>query len=1193
MAEVKASAIPLLDFKPGDDDTSNDECSLDVSCQRRQSWVKISSGLGSAVKIDLDQHEDEDVANLSSLVHRYARNGDVDAVDGILSSQPDLVNEVDHDGLTALHYAAKYGNLKVVELLLNRGAAVDIAGDEQQWTPLHMTAKYCRAVPRRPTSRSSASSLSMFIDASAHRTGEAVDSAAAIVNLLVSRGAQVDAADTYGMTPLHYAAMKDNGSAARALIRNHANVNAKTIKGTTPLLTACVYGSDDIITLLLSSGADCSFTDNRMNSVYHIAALHGRIDSLKLLLQYGGLVAKKLLWMNNNEGKTALRMAVDGNHPQTVAAILKLKPKDDFEFNEKDTLLLHEAAAKGYVRVVECLIENGYNPRLRDEDLNLPIHAAAEKNRADVVERLVQLAPDTMEEQNDVGMTPYLVAAYNNALDVVKVLVQHGIDVCVTDNEGRTAIYVGSKYNAIEVLRYLLDLCRQKRKADDQLFPDLVNQPDHCQMTPMHVVCGNGYIEVSRILYEFGASIEALNEEENTPLHLAAERGQTICVRQLLEWDKRLVLHKNEDSNTALHLAAKYGKAETTRVLLEAGADIEAKNSHEDTALQCAVYGGHLATVRQLLQAGAVIENKDDERDSTPLHMASAKGHDSIVRLLLDHGATINRRDENDKTALDLALENGHREVARALVESDDWLAIMSPVSTVPVGRHSHARVTPLRKLIEKFPEIAEIVFSRCIRYCGEDSHDVYFFTEYYFDLIDDTYMMPTKDGTVSPYKEDGSLKPEAKAYSDDYDVIYKNHPLKIMSKCESLLGHELVRALLKYKWNSLGRYVYYFALGVYLLFLCLFTLYITHTPAPFNVFDDEGREIVLNDEDLRCPNVSITRPAWLVMCKRMVIGLGVAQLIKELFQLITRRLRYISFENAVECFIYTSAIVTVTDLSPCSETTGLRLHWQWLLAAACSFLSWMNLLLLVRKLPRFGIYVVMFFDVLRTFSRFFLVFALFVIAFSIAFFVIMQNRPEFSTLTSAVLKTTVMMIGEFEFTAIFHGDAETHTERLFGHAIAYPLFLFFCVIMTILLMNLLVGLAVDDIKSVLEEAKLKRLSMQADLVLQVEASMPFIRKLTCKSTMRVYPNQTSFLKRLRNRFGLDSSTEVVMEDRWESKEQELFTEFRKVIRGQNEKLRVLQDNVDVMYSTQLKTEAMLRAVMESLQVEFQETAKD
>lgn len=70
----------------------------------------------------------------------------------------------------------------------------------------------------------------------------------------------------------------------------------------------------------------------------------------------------------------------------------------------------------------------------------------------------------------------------------------------------------------------------------------------------------------------------------------------------------------------------------------------------------------------------------------------------------------------------------------------------------------------------------------------------------------------------------------------------------------------------------------------------------------------------------------------------------------------------------------------------------------------------------------------------------------------------------------SAVLKTTVMMIGEFEFTAIFHGDADSHPERLFGHAIAYPLFLFFCVIMTILLMNLLVCM-IELIRSVAIES--------------------------------------------------------------------------------------------------------------------------
>ncbi|KAK6020181.1 hypothetical protein OSTOST_14169, partial [Ostertagia ostertagi] len=121
-----------------------------------------------------------------------------------------------------------------------------------------------------------------------------------------------------------------------------------------------------------------------------------------------------------------------------------------------------------------------------------------------------------------------------------------------------------------------------------------------------------------------------------------------------------------------------------------------------------------------------------------------------------------------------------------------------------------------------------------------------------------------------------------------------------------------LVQALLKYKWNSLGRYVYYFALGVYLLFLCTFTMYVTHTPPPFNVYDETRHEMrdltELFDNEHECPHVvDDNRPPWLSMCRWVVIALAIAQLIKELFQLITRRHRYISFENAIECFIYTS----------------------------------------------------------------------------------------------------------------------------------------------------------------------------------------------------------------------------------------------------------------------------------------------
>ncbi|KJH41361.1 ankyrin repeat protein [Dictyocaulus viviparus] len=192
------------------------------------------------------------------------------------------------------------------------------------------------------------------------------------------------------------------------------------------------------------------------------------------------------------------------------------------------------------------------------------------------------------------------------------------------------------------------------------------------------------------------------------------------------------------------------GRAETTRVLLDAGADIEAKNSLECTALQCAVLGGHYSTVRQLLDMGAAIENMDDKSDSTPLLLASSRGHYTIVRLLLQRGATIDRQDESGNNALDLALNNNHREVAQALLESENWMSIMSPMDVLPVGRHNLARDTPLRKLIRKYPELAEKVFDKCIRSDGENPRNPHFFYEYDFTLLDDTYLMPSKDGTSS-----------------------------------------------------------------------------------------------------------------------------------------------------------------------------------------------------------------------------------------------------------------------------------------------------------------------------------------------------------------------------------------------------------------------------------------------------------
>ena len=61
--------------------------------------------------------------------------------ESLLYRNPKLINEKDEDGNTALHIAAKYGNIEVCKLLLDRGTYVNVT-NKKYYTPLHIAAKY-------------------------------------------------------------------------------------------------------------------------------------------------------------------------------------------------------------------------------------------------------------------------------------------------------------------------------------------------------------------------------------------------------------------------------------------------------------------------------------------------------------------------------------------------------------------------------------------------------------------------------------------------------------------------------------------------------------------------------------------------------------------------------------------------------------------------------------------------------------------------------------------------------------------------------------------------------------------------------------------------------------------------------------------------------------------------------------------
>ena len=85
-------------------------------------------------------------------------------------------------------------------------------------------------------------------------------------------------------------------------------------------------------------------------------------------------------------------------------------------------------------------------------------------------------------------------------------------------------------------------------------------------------------------------------------------------------------------------------------------------------------------------------------------------------------------------------------------------------------------------------------------------------------------------------WDEQGKLTSEAEPYTKSKSILKANHPVMIMvsEQRTQLLGHPLCMALVRNKWNSLGRYVYYGTLILYLLFVGLLTNFVLDTPAPY-----------------------------------------------------------------------------------------------------------------------------------------------------------------------------------------------------------------------------------------------------------------------------------------------------------------------------------------------------------------------
>ena len=170
-------------------------------------------------------------------VAEAAMKRDREAVRALLKNGED-VNAAQGDGMTALHWAARNGDLELTQMLLYAGANVKAATRLGGYTPLLMAADQ------------------------GHST---------VIAALIAGGADVKAANALGTTPLMLAAASGNPQAVAILVENGAEIEAreKTF-GQTPLMFAASNNRVEAVKALIKAGADLKAT-SKVNNVGNLS----------------------------------------------------------------------------------------------------------------------------------------------------------------------------------------------------------------------------------------------------------------------------------------------------------------------------------------------------------------------------------------------------------------------------------------------------------------------------------------------------------------------------------------------------------------------------------------------------------------------------------------------------------------------------------------------------------------------------------------------------------------------------------------------------------------------------------------------------------------------------------------------------------------------------------------------------------
>ncbi len=379
----------------------------------------------------------------------------LDRVVGVLldlGADPDVASP---GAKTALDLATDAGYFTIAQTLLDRGADSSkshvfkkIFSNKQEYA-----GEMIKAVDRIvPSSKVNPATLSPLSRAAFHGDMDEVKK-------LLGSGDEgpspcdIEEGAESGSSPFLLASMEGHFEVMELLLTRGANINATSKHGWTPLMLATKRGDDECVSYLLSRGADVNHVSPDRWTALAESASRGSIGIMAQLLDLGAdpEIRAQSDW-------TPLMYAA--YHGDIDAVDLLLRTGASFEeISARDETVMLLAAAKGSVEVVRRLLDVGCAPESmwsKTTDVEADAEKEIEDNSLETTRRSSATPQQRIERVYEVGWTPLMVACQAGSLEIVIMLLDAGANPLSKSPMFKTAVEIARENGRMHIAEYLM-----------------------------------------------------------------------------------------------------------------------------------------------------------------------------------------------------------------------------------------------------------------------------------------------------------------------------------------------------------------------------------------------------------------------------------------------------------------------------------------------------------------------------------------------------------------------------------------------------------------------------------------------------------------------------------------------------------------------------------------------------------------